>query len=259
MTLEMEVSASLSADGRVLDLEFYRDKGNVLTGDVMQRIEAALVEHRDRASLKMVLLHGRGKHFSFGASVEEHRKAAAPGMLAGFHKLCRCVAAYPVPVVAAVSGRCLGGAFELALCAHFVIAERTAVFACPEIKLGVFPPVLAALGPMRLGSAVADDLLLTARELSAERALGLGFVTELAGDAGAIPAAQAWYERSLAPLSAFSLRQGVRVVRRAVVQQLGTPLDEAERQYVDELLESADANEGIEAFIARREPAWLDR
>ncbi|MBZ5522125.1 MAG: enoyl-CoA hydratase/isomerase family protein, partial [Acidobacteriia bacterium] len=51
---------------------------------------------------------------------------------------------YPVPVAALVEGRCLGGAFELALCCHFVFAARSAVFACPEIKLGVFPPVLAA-------------------------------------------------------------------------------------------------------------------
>jgi cyclohexa-1,5-dienecarbonyl-CoA hydratase len=259
MALEEDVSASLSADGRVLDLEFHREKGNVLSGALMRRIDAALALHRESASLKMVLLHGRGKHFSFGASVEEHEKAEAPAMLQAFHKLCRCVAGYPVPVVAAVSGRCLGGAFELALCTHFVIADRGAVFACPEIKLGVFPPVLAALGPLRLGSAIADELLLTGSELGAERAHTLGFVTALADEGGAAAAARGWYEQKLAPLSAHSLRQGVRAVRGSVVERLGAPLDEAERQYVEELLESHDAGEGIAAFIARREPVWLDR
>ena len=152
------------------------------------------------------------------------------------------------------------GAFELALCAHFVLARPSAVFACPEIKLGVFPPVLAALGPLRLGTGMAERLLLTGSDLSAERALQLGFVTELFDDdVEGAEAAKAWYEKELAPLSALALRQAVKVVRRPIVEQLAQPLQQAEEQYVGELLESADANEGIEAFIARRKPEWQDR
>ncbi|MEZ4225237.1 MAG: enoyl-CoA hydratase/isomerase family protein [Polyangiaceae bacterium] len=258
MSAEGEVVATLSAEGHVLDLEFFREKGNVLTGALMRQLDAVLVEHASRTDLRMVALRGRGKHFSFGASVEEHRKADAPAMLGAFHALCRRVASYPVPVVAAVQGRCLGGAFELALCAHFVLAEPTAVFACPEIKLGVFPPVLAALGPTRLGSALTDQLLLTGAELNGQRAKEIGFVFEsFEGDAKA--ASEDFYGRMLAALSAASLRQGVRVVRRAVVEAMDRPLAEAERQYVEELLETHDANEGIEAFIARRPVQWQHR
>ena len=97
-------------------------------------------------------------------------------MLAAFHALIRTVADYPVPLAAVVQGQCLGGAVELVLACQFVFATASARFACPEIKLGVLPPVLAAIGPLRLGHAVSERLLLSGDSLDAEAAhqLALG-------------------------------------------------------------------------------------
>ena len=119
-------------------------------------LSAALDAHRDARDLKLVVLRGAGGNFSFGASVEEHRKDQAPAMLAGFHRFIRRLSAYPVPTAALVEGNCLGGGFEVAICCHFLLATAGARFACPEIKLGVFPPVLATLGPHRFGGLVTE-------------------------------------------------------------------------------------------------------
>jgi len=255
------VAADLLEGGAVLRVVFGRPRGNVLTMDLMRELGVALDSHRDQPHLKLVALRGSGGTFSYGASVEEHRRALAPAMLETFHALVRAVASYPVPVAALVEGRCLGGAFELALCCHFVFAAKSAVFACPEIKLGVFPPVLAAVGPQRLGAALAERMLLTGEEADAGALVPSGFVTALVGEGEDLEAALlAWYRDKLHGLSAFALRQATRAARSAAGMDAG--LDERlhalERHYCEQVLESHDGNEGIEAFLARRPPAWVD-
>lgn len=255
------IAAGPLEEGRVLRVLLNQPKGNVLTSAMMREIASALAAAREDRRLKLVLIRGAGGHFSFGASVEEHRVDSVAGMLGAFHALLRDIAAFPVPVAALVEGRCLGGGFEMALCCHLVLAAPTAIFACPEIKLGVFPPVLAAVGPRRLGSALAERLLLTGDTIDAAAAARAGFATVLT-DAVSDPesAALDWYRTHLAPLSAAALRHAVRASRRAsgVIEALGAPLDALERQYLDEAAVSLDGREGIDAFIARRAPVWQD-
>jgi cyclohexa-1,5-dienecarbonyl-CoA hydratase len=243
--------------GGLLSIVFERPKGNVLTRATMQELEAALVEHQDDRRLRLVTLRGAGKNFSFGASVEEHRREAAPAMLATFLSLVRRIGHYPIPIAALVDGRCLGGAFELALACHAVIATPRAIFACPEIKLGVIPPVLAALGPVRLGAALAERLLLTGAELSAKDA---GDFVWLVAEDDLEETALAWYRATLAPLSAYALRQGTLAIRESsgFSLLLERGIATAERIYVERVLPSLDGNEGIEAFIEKRAPRWSD-
>lgn len=254
-----QVDEKLLEGGAVLQLTFEGEKGNILTGAVMEKLDQALARHASSAPLKLVLVQGAGKHFSFGASVEEHQRDQAAKMLATFHALLRRLARYPVPVAAVVKGRCLGGAFEVALGCNFVFAEPKAVFACPEIKLGVFPPVLAALGPDRLGTPWTERLVLTGADLPAATAHSLGFVTELAEE-GKEPLEQAlaFYRRELAPLSAYSLRQALEAVRMGAktAEKIGAALTDIERHYLQTLLPSHDGNEGITAFLAKRPPQW---
>lgn len=253
------IRADLRESGSLLELVIDVPKGNILTGAVMRALDGLLVEHAQRPELRLVTIRGEGRNFSYGASVEEHRRDSVREMLATFHGLIRRIGSYPVPVATLVEGRCLGGAFEVALASHFVLATRTAVFACPEIVLGVFPPVLAALGPARLGGALSERLLLTGAELGVDAAHAAGFVSAIVPDEIALEAfAHDWYRRTLAPLSATALRHGVRAARRGA--QLGRclseTLDAVERQYLDEVVASHDGNEGIEAFIGRRAPVW---
>lgn len=253
------VFAEKRLDGKVLWLELRAGKGNVLAGAVLQELIAHLRDHQQDPHLRCAVIAAAGNHFSFGASVEEHQRDQAAAMLTTFHAAIRAIAKFPVPVVAAVQGKCLGGAFEVALACHVVLAAPTAQFGCPEIKLGVFPPVLAVLGPLRLGSALSERLLLTGAELPAQAAGLCGFAEILSGDAfeGAV---LGWVENNFAGLSGYCLRVATTAVRQtsAVQLALGSDLDDAESIYLQQLLPSHDGNEGIAAFLARRSPLWRD-
>lgn len=254
------IEASLAEDGTVLRIVLNRPKANILTSAMMQEISEALREHEADQHLRAVLLRGAGGNFSFGASVEEHRREQAPAMLVTFHGFVRQVVAYPVPVAALVEGRCLGGAFEVVLACHLVFATPAARFACPEIKLGVIPPVLAVAGPARLGGALSERLLLTGDEMDAQAAERANFVAAIFDAGDPEEAFYAWYRARLRPLSAFAIRQAVRAARASspLLAALGDSLTAVERQYVDCVLASHDGNEGIESFLSRRAPQWTD-
>ena len=106
------VNVSLLEDETLLRLVLDKPKGNVLTTEMMKALSEALAVHAGNPHIRLAVIRGAGNHFSFGASVEEHRKEQAPSMLAGFHAMIRQVASYPVPIAALVEGSCLGGAFE---------------------------------------------------------------------------------------------------------------------------------------------------
>jgi len=253
------VNATLLEDGTLLRLVLDKPKGNVLTMEMMKALSEALSANAGNPHLRMVMIRGAGNHFSFGASVEEHRKEQAPSMLSNFHGMIRHVASYPVPVAALVEGSCLGGAFELILACHLVFAAPSASFGCPEIKLGVFPPVLAAIGHQRLGAPLAERMIVTGATIDAAAAEKAGLVSAVfSGN----PEEELldWYRKNLRPLSAFSIRQAARAARvgSGIIAALGPTLDECERQYVEEVLASYDGNEGIAAFIERRKPLWKD-
>jgi cyclohexa-1,5-dienecarbonyl-CoA hydratase len=254
------VNATLLEDGTLLRLVLDRPKGNVLTLEMMKALSEALSTHGGNPHLRMVFVRGAGNHFSFGASVEEHRKEQAPSMLAGFHAMIRQVASYPIPIAALVEGSCLGGAFELILACHLVFAAPSANFGCPEIKLGVFPPVLAAIGAYRLGGPLAERLVMTGASIDAAAAEKAGLVSAIFAGGNPEEEMIEWYRKNLRPLSAFAIRQGNRVARigSGLIVALQEPLDQIERQYVNEVLASNDGNEGIVSFIERRKPVWKD-
>jgi cyclohexa-1,5-dienecarbonyl-CoA hydratase len=255
------VEERLEEDGTLLRVLIDRPKGNVLDMETMCALEAVLDRYVDRPHLRMVLLRGGGGHFSFGASVLEHRADSAAAMLATFHRLIRQIAAYPVSVAALVEGQCLGAGFEVALVCHLVFATPSAVFGCPEIKLGVFPPVLAAVGAQRLGGATAERLLLTGNALSVESAERIGLLAAVMASSDPEEEVRAWFRRHLCPHSAWALREAVRAARAGsgLCDALGAPLERIERQYLERVVPSHDGAEGLNAFLERRPPRWEDR
>jgi cyclohexa-1,5-dienecarbonyl-CoA hydratase len=231
-------------------------RGNVLDAEMMAGLTKVLDGARERPGLKALCFTGAGDHFCFGASVPEHVKERAPAMLAAFHGLFLRLVDLAVPTIAAVRGRCLGGGLELAAFCHRVVAHPGALLGQPEIQLAVLPPVASILLPFRLGQGGADDLILTGRTVAAPEALALGLVDELADDP--VAAATAWAERELAPKSASSLRFAVRAARHALHQALRDGLPALERLYLDGLMATHDANEGLAAFLEKRKPAYTD-
>ena len=252
-----EARAEVLEGGGLLRIVLDKPKGNVLSQAMMSAIAEHLSLHAGDRALRLVVLQGAGGQFSFGAAVEEHRREQAPAMLRALSQLVRQLVSYPVPVAALVEGRCLGGAFELVLAAHLVFATPDAQMGCPEIKLGVFPPVLAALGPWRLGGALSDRLVLTGETISGSQAHAAGFAHQMISGFDDL---LGWYRSGPAKLSALALRNAAQAARAGAgaAALIGERLDALEKLYLERVLPSHDGNEGIEAFLARRPPRWED-
>lgn len=244
-------------NGTLVRLVLDRPKANIVDAAMMAGLRTELQHLRSAHVVRAILIEGSGPHFSFGASVEEHRADRVLGMLATFHGLFRDLAASRKVLLAVVRGNCLGGGLEVAAYCHRVFAAPDAKLGNPEIKLGVFAPVASLVLPERMGRGRADEMLLTGRVIAAEEARQAGLVDEIADDPGA--AALAWYRTHLAPLSAAALGFAVEAARYRFDQAFFPALDVLERRYLDGLMRTHDATEGLDAFLAKRTPTWMHR
>jgi cyclohexa-1,5-dienecarbonyl-CoA hydratase len=189
--------------------------------------------------------------------VPEHQKEFVAEMLATFHDLFRTLIAANKPCIAIVRGQCLGGGFELAMFCHWIFAVEKAKFGQPEINLAVFPPVASLLLPYRLGQSTADDLVLSGRSITAQEANQMGLVYSVSAD----PQAELnnFLAKHLLPKSATALQFAARASRYEMHQAFLKNIDALEKMYVQELMETTDANEGIKAFMEKRKPVWKNQ
>jgi len=247
----------IEAEGRLLRLRLSRPKANLIDAQMIAALDAALAEHLGNANISAVLLDAEGPHFSFGASVEEHLPAQCAAMLKGIHALVLRLVEAPLPVLVAARGQCLGGGLEVAMAGHLMFLAPDAVLGQPEMKLGVFAPAASCLLPELIGPSRAFDLLISGRSINAAEAMAMGLARETAADPEA--AALAYFNEHVAPKSASSLRLAVRAARGDLVVRIKARIAEVERLYLDELMKTHDAVEGLEAFIAKRAVQWQHR
>lgn len=240
--------------GAVRRIVLATPKANILDGAKIAMLSEAFEEARRDTDLKAILLEGEGDHFSFGASVPEHLPGAFEAMIPAFHEMFRRLLETSVFTIAAVRGQCLGGGLELAAFCHRVIASPSAKLGQPEIVLGVVAPVASVILPERMGRPAAEDLCLTGRVIDASEARAKGLVDEIADDP--TEAALGFVRRHLLPRSASSLRVAVRAARVGWTERFLDSLAAAERLYLDELMVTADAVEGLQSFLEKREPVW---
>lgn len=228
---------------------------NVLDLAMFEALQAALAEAAADRGLAVLALRGAGKAFSAGADVADHTADRVERMLTLFHGAIRQLTALEVPVVAVVHGTALGGGAELAVACDFVLARDDLKLGFPEIRLGAFPPLAAALLPRLVGRQRALDLILTGRTLGADEALRTGLVSRVF-PAGDFESGTAEVLDGLAALSPSVLRLAKRAVTAGSDAGFAEALDRAERLYLTDLLRDPDAHEGIAAFLAKRPPAW---
>ncbi len=232
--------------------------GNILDRALCLELAEAIRVHGGDADLRAFLVTAGGKNFSYGASVQQHVRGEVETFLPAFHDVFEALMASDVPAVAAVRGRCLGGAFELAGFCHFMVAETNAVFALPEIQLGVFPPVACAIFPDLLGPAIADNLVLGGQQLAAGDAVACGLVTRLCEEGELEQAVDEFLKQSILPRSAKALRLATRALRETLNEKVRDRLPELERRYLVDLMATQDAEEGISAFLDKRDPTWVN-
>lgn len=252
-----KIKLNYTHNNSVAQIIFDDGKGNVLDSLMMAELQELFNSFKQNKDLKLITFEGGGKHFSFGASVEEHKKNSAATMLKSFHQLFYSLRDLAIPTLAKISGQCLGGGMEVAIMCNFLFADKTAKLGQPEIILGVFPPPASVILPEKIGVSRAEDIILTGRSLSADEAKTFGIINEIFEDKVALElGVNTFIEQHILPKSASSLRFGVRSSRAKFNHILTNFLQQLEQMYVKELMNTHDANEGINSFLEKRKPEW---
>ncbi len=252
-----KIRVSHSHDEQVLHLTLAHPRGNVLDRQMMNELTESLASLGTRPDIKAIVFSGDGDHFSYGASIPEHHRDLVRSMLESFHALFRTLAKISRPTVAVIQGQCLGGGLELASACQWIFARKDAKLGQPEIRLGVFPPIASLILPSRIGQAAAEDLILTGRSIDAEEAKRLGLVHTVSNDPQ--QSALEFLEASVLPRSAVALHHTVKASRQRFDRILEEELSRLEELYLNDLMSTHDANEGIEAFLQKRDPRWTNR
>jgi cyclohexa-1,5-dienecarbonyl-CoA hydratase len=241
-------------EGGVATLTLDNPPLNILNIAMLDQLTAAVERN---LGAKIIMIEAKGKAFSAGADVGEHVGELARRMLASFHGVFRALARHRGLSVAVVDGPALGGGCELAAFCDVVLAGDKASFGQPESLVGVLPPVAAVLWPRLMGPRKAKELLITGEKISAEEAVHLGLVNKV------FPSDRLEEEvqRFLTPFKTKSLvviEHVKRAVRIGARGDFLDALDEVETLYLDSLMKTHDAEEGLRAFLEKRRPEWRD-
>jgi cyclohexa-1,5-dienecarbonyl-CoA hydratase len=247
----------LEMRGRVGHLVLDRPPLNVLDLATLAELDDACAALSNERSLTCVVLRGAGRAFCAGVDVADHTDDRVDRMLELFHGAVRRLMALPCPVVAAVHGATLGGGCELMMACDMVLASENARIGQPEIRLGAFPPVAAAVLPRLIGRQRALDLILTGRVIGAGEAREMGLVTRVLPTAEFEAGVDA-YARELASLSGPVLRLAKRAVLEGSEGTVAEAIGRAEWLYLRDLVPLEDAREGLRAFMEKRDPVWKE-
>jgi len=239
-------------------LIFSRPPLNVLNIEMMDEINSALeVLGRDK-DLKTLVIEAEGKAFSAGVDVADHSEEKMEEMLSTFHSIFFSLRTFQQPIVGVIDGTALGGGCEIITYCDMVIATDRATFGQPEIKVGVFPPVAVVALPKLIGKRKTYEMVLTGRSIDADEALRIGLINKV------VPheKLEETVDSFLAELQSQSAIV-LRMTKRAIFETLGLGFEEgvqvAERLYLDYLMKTEDAKEGLQAFLERRKPNWKNR
>lgn len=228
---------------------------NVIDIAMMEELAAELTEIESQPDISVVVLSGSAKTFSAGVDVAAHTPDKVREMLAKFHGVIHTLINSRKVTIACVHGNCLGGGAELAAVCDLVYTSESATWGFPEIKLGCYPPVAATVLSAIVGQKRAADLILTGRSISGREAAEIGLVNRAVPDEEVEAAAQEALDR-LAKLSPAALALTKKAIYVWDAMHFHKGLARAESIYLDELMKTHDAQEGISAFIEKRQPKW---
>jgi len=228
---------------------------NILNIAMMDEINEVLASWQGEKDLKVVLFDAIGKCFSAGVDVGEHMGDMAPKMIEAFHRIFRLMDLLGIPTVASVYGSCLGGGCEVAVFSDLVISSEDAKYGQPEVQVGVFPPIAAQIMPRIIGRKAAMDLIMSGRIISAEAALGMGLINKIVARDDLNSATQNFLKPYL-KLSAEVLRKTKKAITAGLMDDFEPSLKVIEDIYLNELMPTVDAQEGLNAFMEKRKPVW---
>jgi cyclohexa-1,5-dienecarbonyl-CoA hydratase len=228
---------------------------NVLNIAMMEEINQVLADWQGNKDLKVLLFNAKGKCFSAGVDVGEHMGDLAPKMIDAFHRIFRLMDKVGAVTVASVYSSCLGGGCELAIFCDLVISGEGAKYGQPEIQVGVFPPIAAQFMPRTIGRKAAMDLILSGRIITSAEALQMGLINKVVKDESLEEETQGFIKPFLG-LSAEVLRKTKKAITAGLRDDLEPSLKVIEEIYLNELMKTHDAQEGLKAFLEKRKPTW---
>jgi cyclohexa-1,5-dienecarbonyl-CoA hydratase len=242
-------------DEHTATITFNKAPLNVLNLEMMGEINSVLEELKDDTKLKVVIIKAEGKAFSAGVDVADHTRDKVQDMIGTFHKIFENMRNIKAPIVALVNGAALGGGCELAVFCDIVLASDRSKFGQPEIKVGVFPPIAAVMFPRFMNLKKALELNLTGDTIDAAEAMRLGLVNS-------VYPADSFEEKAQEVINRLTSNSSVvlQLTKEAILEGYGkdynTAVSKAENIYLNKLMKTHDANEGLSAFMEKRKPEW---
>jgi cyclohexa-1,5-dienecarbonyl-CoA hydratase len=231
---------------------------NVIDIPMMEELADAFAEIESRTDVSVIVLSGDGRAFSAGVDVAAHTPDKVEAMLLKFHGVVRGLVASKKVTIAAVRGHCLGGGAELAMVCDVVYTTASAEWGFPEIKLGCYPPVACAALGVLVGQKRASELILTGRTISGTDASQMGLANRAVPE-GELTTVVDRTVQELLRLSPAALAVTKKAIYAWDAMHFDKGLARAEKIYLEELMKTADAQEGIGAFIEKREPKWTGK
>ena len=248
-----------AADGPLLTITLNRPPHNVLDIALMEELNHALDLAARDESAKMLMITALGeKVFSAGVDVLDHTPDKVVQMIEVFHGILKRLMVFPLPTIAALNGSAMGGGCELAIACDMVVATADAKLGQPEIKLGVFPPIAAILMPRMLPLPKVMELLLGGGLITAQEALSLGLLNRVFPRASFAADSREFVAQFLS-LSRVALIYTKRAIREASGKPFFEALFTVEQIYLKELMNTADAVEGLNSFMEKRKPVWTNK
>jgi len=246
---------TLQVQGRVARVALRKPPLNVIDIPMMEELAEALAGIERRHDVAVIVVSGEGNGFSAGVNVADHTADKVESMLQKFHAVIRALIATKKVTIAAVRGNCLGGGAELAMVCDMVYTTASAKWGFPEIKLGCFPPVACTALSALIGQKRAAELILTGRTISGADAANIGLATQAFNEEQLTPAVESTAS-ALAGLSPAALGMAKKAVYAWDSMHFDKGLARAEKLYLEELITTRDAQEGIRAFMEKRQARW---
>lgn len=231
---------------------------NVIDIPMMEDLAGALALAESERDVSVLVITGSERAFSAGVDVAAHTPDKVEEMLTKFHAIFRALVLSRKVLVAGVRGHCLGGGAELAMMCDVVLTADTATWGFPEISLGCYPPVAATALAAIVGQKRAAELILTGRKFSGHEALSMGLASAMVASAE-VPEKLNFVLADFTALSAAALAATKQAMYVWDAMHFDKGLGRAEKIYLEELMQTEDAREGVQSFLEKRPPKWKNR
>lgn len=239
-----------------------RPPANALSRALIQEVDALMDQVENDDTVRVIVLHGEGRFFSAGADIKEFTSVKSGAEFSELAKngqdVFERLERFPKPVIAAIHGVALGGGLELAMACHIRNVTEDAKLGLPELQLGLIPGFAGTQRlPRYVGMPKAAEMMLTAEPISGEEAVRYGLANRSYTDEELLPATLE-LAKKIAKKSPIAVKATLDVLQYSKPSTYYDGVT-AERETFGVVFDSADAKEGIQAFIDKREPSFVGK